>query len=136
MLKMPVKSLLKLYYACPLDNNPVNHYNRDMITVTEKAATEVKRLLTAKNDDQLFLRVQVVGGGCSGMSYKLDFDKEKKENDKIFEDMGIKVVVDPKSYLYIMNTTLDFSDGLQGTGFNFVNPNAKKSCGCGSSFAV
>lgn len=107
-----------------------------MINVTEKAANEVKRLLSQKNDGSTFLRVQVVGGGCSGMSYKLDFDKVKKDNDKVFEVGGISILVDPKSYLYVMNTTLDFSDGLQGTGFNFNNPNAKKSCGCGSSFAV
>ena len=107
-----------------------------MINVTEKAANEVKRIMTQKNEGDLYLRVQVVGGGCSGMSYKLDFDKAKKDSDKLFEEHGIKLIVDPKSYLYIMNTTLDFSDGLQGTGFNFINPNAKKSCGCGSSFAV
>ena len=107
-----------------------------MITVTEKAANEVKRIMSQKNEPEAFLRVQVVGGGCSGMSYKLDFDKSKKDSDKIFEQNGFTILVDPKSYLYVMNMTLDFSDGLQGTGFNFSNPNAKKSCGCGSSFAV
>ena len=107
-----------------------------MITVTQKAASEVKKLMAQKNEGEMFLRVQVVGGGCSGMSYKLDFDKIQKDNDKVFDQFGFKLLVDPKSYLYIMNTTLDFSDGLQGTGFNFINPNAKKSCGCGSSFSV
>ena len=108
-----------------------------MILVTDKAALEIKRLLEKEpQKDSSFLRVQVVGGGCSGMSYKLGFDTAQKETDKVFEDRGVKVVVDPKSYIYIAGTTLDFSDGLQGTGFNFVNPNAKKSCGCGSSFSA
>jgi iron-sulfur cluster assembly protein len=106
-----------------------------MISVTEKAASEIKRLLEKESADS-YLRVQVVGGGCSGMSYKLGFDTNKKESDKLFEEQGVRVLVDPKSYLYIAGTTLDFSDGLQGTGFNFVNPNAKKSCGCGSSFSA
>ena len=111
-------------------------YNSEMIHVTEKAASEIKRLLEKESKADSFLRVQVIGGGCSGMSYKLGFDNVKKESDKTFEELGVKVVVDPKSYLYVANTTLDFSDGLEGTGFNFVNPNAKKSCGCGSSFSV
>jgi iron-sulfur cluster assembly protein len=106
-----------------------------MISVTEKAAGEIKRLLEKETADS-YLRVQVIGGGCSGMSYKLGFDAIKKESDKLFEERGVRVLVDPKSYLYIAGTTLDFSDGLQGTGFNFVNPNAKKSCGCGSSFSA
>jgi iron-sulfur cluster assembly protein len=107
-----------------------------MIQVTEKAAGEIKRLMEKDNKPEGFLRVQVVGGGCSGMSYKLDFDDKKKDSDKTFEEHGVKVVVDPKSYLYIAGTTLDFSDGLQGTGFQFINPNAKRSCGCGSSFSA
>ena len=107
-----------------------------MIHVTEKAAGEIKRLLSKESDAQSFLRVQVVGGGCSGMSYKLGFDTVKSDSDKVFEEHGVKVLIDPKSYLYVAGTTLDFSDGLQGTGFNFVNPNAKKSCGCGSSFSA
>ena len=106
-----------------------------MIHVTEKAAGEIRRLPEKEPADS-FLRVQVVGGGCSGMSYKLGFDAIKKDNDKVFEENGVKVLVDPKSFLYVNGTTLDFSDGLQGTGFNFLNPNAKKSCGCGSSFSA
>jgi iron-sulfur cluster assembly protein len=107
-----------------------------MIHVNEKAAQEIKRLLAKETMEGAFLRVQVVGGGCSGMSYKLNFDNKRSEKDKTFGENGVEVVVDPKSYLYLAGTTLDFSDGLQGTGFNFVNPNAKKSCGCGSSFSV
>ncbi len=109
-----------------------------MIAITEKAVKEVKRLMetdpTAKDTN---LRVQVVGGGCSGMSYKLGFDKEPPgQNDKVFEKDGVKVIVDPKSFLYLTGTELDFSDGLNGTGFTFNNPNAKRTCGCGSSFSA
>ena len=107
-----------------------------MIHVTEKAALEVKRLIVSEPTQDTYLRVQVIGGGCSGMSYKLGFDAVKKDSDKIFEELGVRILVDPKSFLYLTGTTLDFSDGLQGTGFNFVNPNAKKSCGCGSSFSA
>jgi iron-sulfur cluster assembly protein len=80
--------------------------------------------------------VSVVGGGCSGLSYKLDFDNETQPNDQVFEDNGVKLVTDLKSFLYLCDTTLDFSDGLNGKGFHFVNPNASRSCGCGDSFAV
>ena len=109
-----------------------------MIYVSDKAAAKVERL---KQDAQItsddyFLRVSVVGGGCSGLSYKLDFDNEKKPMDQEFEDNGVKVVTDLKSFLYLVNTTLDFSDGLNGKGFYFSNPNASRSCGCGESFAV
>jgi iron-sulfur cluster assembly protein len=107
-----------------------------MIHITEKAAGEIKRLVTKEPAPETYLRVQVVGGGCSGMSYKLGFDPVKKESDKTFDENGVTILVDPKSYLYLAGTTLDFSDGLQGTGFNFINPNAKKSCGCGSSFSA
>jgi iron-sulfur cluster assembly protein len=109
-----------------------------MITVTDKAVKEIKRIQssdpTAAGTN---VRVQVVGGGCSGMSYKLGFDKEAgATNDKVFEYEGFKIVVDPKSYLYLSGMTLDFTDGLNGTGFVFNNPNAKRTCGCGSSFSV
>lgn len=107
-----------------------------MIRVTEKAAKEVARLVSKEEKPGSFLRVQVVGGGCSGMSYKLSFDNQRAEKDKVFEEQGVTIVVDPKSYLYLAGTTLDFSDGLEGTGFSFSNPNAKKSCGCGSSFSA
>lgn len=114
-----------------------------MINVTEKAVKEIKRIKTsdptAMNAN---LRVQVTGGGCSGMSYKLGFDNEPpKSSDKVFDLAGpdgevAKLIVDPKSFLYLSGTTLDFSDGLNGTGFVFQNPNAKRTCGCGSSFSV
>ena len=89
------------------------------------------------NDDpSYFLRVSVVGGGCSGLSYKLDFDNQPKPIDQVFEHNGIKIVTDLKSFLYLVNTTLDFSDGLNGKGFHFINPNASRTCACGESFAV
>ena len=109
-----------------------------MIYVSDKAAVKVGNLVKEaqiKGDDY-FLRVSVVGGGCSGLSYKLDFDNEKKPMDQEFEDNGVKVVTDLKSFLYLVNTTLDFSVGLNGKGFYFSNPNASRSCGCGESFAV
>ena len=83
-----------------------------------------------------FLRVSVVGGGCSGLSYKMDFDNKSLPADQVFEDNGIKVVTDLKSFLYLVNTTLEFSEGLNGKGFYFNNPNASRTCACGESFAV
>lgn len=109
------------------------------IFISEKAKAKVLQLMQEANisqEDGYFLRVGVVGGGCSGLSYKLDFDNEQKPMDQVFEDKGIKIVTDLKSFLYLVNTTLDFSDGLNGKGFYFDNPNASRSCGCGESFAV
>ena len=82
------------------------------------------------------MRVSVTGGGCSGLTYKLDFDNESQKGDQYFEDKGVKIAVDMKSFLYLFGTELDFSDGLNGKGFNFINPNASRTCGCGESFAV
>jgi iron-sulfur cluster assembly protein len=109
------------------------------IFVSEKAKAKVQTLMAdagIDSDPSYFLRVSVVGGGCSGLSYKLDFDNETKPMDQVFEDNGVKVVTDLKSFLYLVNTTLDFSDGLNGKGFYFSNPNASRTCGCGESFAV
>jgi iron-sulfur cluster assembly protein len=109
-----------------------------MIQVTEKAVKELKRILA--NDPEAVgakLRVQVSGGGCSGLSYKLGFDKQPSApSDKVFEKDGVEIIIDAKSFLYLSGTQLDFSDGLNGTGFVFNNPNAKRTCGCGSSFSV
>lgn len=108
-----------------------------MITLTEKAASEVKRLIEAQNlPEATALRVGVRGGGCSGLSYSLNFDVEKKENDRSFDCNGVKLVIDSKSFLYLSGTTLDYADGLNGSGFTFDNPNATQSCGCGSSFSA
>ena len=107
------------------------------IYITDKAKAKVHSLMNESGaDDSYFVRVSVVGGGCSGLSYKLDFDNESQPTDQVFEDKGIKIVCDMKSFLYLVNTELDFSDGLNGKGFNFINPNASSSCGCGESFAV
>jgi iron-sulfur cluster assembly protein len=109
------------------------------IYVSDKAKAKAIKLMEEAgiaDDSSYFLRVGVVGGGCSGLSYKLDFDNEVKPMDQVFEDNGIKVVCDLKSFLYLVNTELDFSDGLNGKGFYFSNPNASRSCGCGESFAV
>ncbi|MFN7904625.1 MAG: HesB/IscA family protein [Pseudobdellovibrionaceae bacterium] len=108
-----------------------------MIGISESAA---KKLYQLKQDDgkdpSAFLRVQVKKGGCSGLSYKMDFDTELKTGDQIFESNGQKIAVDGDSILYILGMTLDFSGGLNGKGFVFNNPNATKNCGCGSSFNV
>jgi len=109
------------------------------IFISDKAKAKVVSLMTDAgviNDQSYFLRVGVVGGGCSGLSYKMDFDNEVKPMDQVFEDKGIKIVCDLKSFLYLVNTELEFSDGLNGKGFYFNNPNASRSCGCGESFAV
>lgn len=109
------------------------------ITVSDKAKRKLDALMAEAgiaNDPSYFLRVSVVGGGCSGLTYKMDFDNEQKPMDQVFEDKGLKIVCDLKSFLYLVNTELDFSDGLNGKGFHFKNPNASRSCGCGESFAV
>ncbi|MCS7035672.1 MAG: iron-sulfur cluster assembly accessory protein [Saprospiraceae bacterium] len=108
-----------------------------MIFVADSAKSKIAEIRAAGGvSDDYFLRVSVVSGGCSGLSYKLDFDNELKPNDQVFEDNGVKVVTDLKSFLYLFNTTLEFSGGLNGKGFHFNNPNATRTCGCGESFAV
>jgi iron-sulfur cluster assembly protein len=107
-----------------------------MITVTDTAKKQALRLMEDDGKDGFFIRVGVEGGGCSGLMYQLTFDNEEKEGDKAIVDNGIKVVVDKKSYLYLIGTTLDFSGGLNGKGFVFNNPNAGRTCGCGESFSL
>ena len=108
-----------------------------MITVSDKAKVKIERLMhDSELNDTFRLRASVAGGGCSGLSYKLDFDDEVKPMDQEFEDKGVRVVVDMKSFLYLAGTELDFSDGLNGKGFYFDNPNASRTCGCGESFSV
>jgi iron-sulfur cluster assembly protein len=108
-----------------------------MITITERAKDKVLELLQKENKgNDYFVRVAVEGGGCSGLTYKLAFDNQIKETDKVFEDKGIRIVVDKKSFLYLVGTELDYTDGLNGKGFVFNNPNATRTCGCGESFAV
>jgi iron-sulfur cluster assembly protein len=108
-----------------------------MIEVTDQAREQVRNLITQKElEEPVYIRVGVKGGGCSGLLYDLDFDKETCETDKVFEDNDVKIVVDKKSFLYLAGTRLDYSGGLNGKGFQFVNPNASRTCGCGESFAV
>ncbi len=108
-----------------------------MIYVSDSAKQKISALRQdAQLTDDYFLRVGVVGGGCSGLSYQMDFDNENQTNDQIFEDNGVKVVTDLKSFLYLFGTTLDFSRGMDGKGFYFSNPNATRTCGCGESFSV
>jgi len=107
------------------------------VTVTEKAAKQLKHLMTKDGKEDYGLRVAVKGGGCSGLSYVLGFEKEPKEGEReVTEQYGMKVFVDLKSAVFIAGTILDFSDGLNGKGFTFENPRAKTTCGCGNSFAA
>jgi iron-sulfur cluster assembly protein len=105
------------------------------VTLTDRAAARIKELIAADNREGQGLRVKVIGGGCSGLQYKVDFDVPKV-TDKIFERDGAKLLVDMKSLLYLTGTELDYKDELMQSGFVFQNPNVKKSCGCGASFAV
>lgn len=108
-----------------------------MITVSENAKQHALELMKAENKPEgSFIRVGVEGGGCSGLSYMLEFDDKMKEGDQAFEDKGIKIVVDRKSFLYLVGTELEYSGGLNGKGFIFKNPNASRTCGCGESFSV
>jgi iron-sulfur cluster assembly protein len=108
-----------------------------MIQVTEKASDHIKRIMKEEGyNSAAMLRVKVQKGGCSGWSYKLDFDESTGDKDKIFENHDTKVVVDSESLLYLLGMTLDYEGGLNGQGFVFSNPNATKTCGCGSSFGV
>ena len=108
-----------------------------MITLSPTAAQEVKRLIEKEQKPNLGLRLGVKGGGCSGMSYVLAIEEATpKQYDTVFEQEGIKVVVDAKSHLYLDGTTIDYKNGLTGGGFEFSNPLAKKSCGCGHSFTT
>jgi iron-sulfur cluster assembly protein len=105
-----------------------------IVSVTDAAANEVKRLLT-EEPGKSGLRLEIQGGGCSGMSYGLSFDNAQ-ENDHVIETLGVKVFIDPKSAIYLKGTQLDFQSGLEGKGFMIKNPQAKGSCGCGKSFSV
>lgn len=107
-----------------------------MIKITDKAKSEAIRLMEADGNPKQFIRVGVTGGGCSGLMYNLKFDDKLNSEDQEYEDNGIKIVLDKKSLLYLVGTELDFSGGLNGKGFVFVNPNASRTCGCGESFSI
>ncbi len=109
-----------------------------MIKVSESARNRLISLMQEENQklDSAYVRVGVTSGGCSGLSYNLKLDTDLKEEDKLFEDAGVRILVDKKSFLYLIGTTLEYSGGLNGKGFSFNNPNAQRTCGCGESFAV
>ena len=107
-----------------------------MITVSNNAKEKLLSLMGKHDEKKDYVRVGVKSGGCSGLSYNLDFDSKMLESDKLFEHNEIKLLVDKKSYLYLIGTTLNYSGGLNGKGFVFENPNASRTCGCGESFAV
>ncbi|NML20291.1 iron-sulfur cluster assembly accessory protein [Pseudoflavitalea sp. G-6-1-2] len=108
-----------------------------MITISENAKTYIHQLMEKEgHPGDSFVRVGVKGGGCSGLAYEMKFDHEMRENDQVFEDKGVKLVVEMKSLLYLYGTELDYSGGLNGKGLHFNNPNASRTCACGESFAV
>jgi len=109
-----------------------------MIKVSTTAKTKISQLMTEGgfNVSDDYVRVGVKSGGCSGLSYELDFDNNKGESDKLFEDNDVKIIIDKKSFLYLIGTTLEYSGGLNGKGFIFNNPNANRTCGCGESFSL
>lgn len=107
-----------------------------MVTVSETAAKKLNLLIEESGFKTPYVRVSVKGGGCSGLSYDLSFDTDQQPADTLAENKGVKILIDMKSLLYLYGTELDFSDGLNGKGFQFINPNASRTCGCGESFAV
>lgn len=106
------------------------------IEISETAINEVRRMMQKEGVQAAGLRVGIKGGGCSGLSYNITFESQSRTGDKVFEREGIKLFCDLKSYIYLNGTVLDYDSGLMGKGFVFMNPNAKKSCGCGSSFSA
>lgn len=109
-----------------------------MIKVSESARKQLENLMQDEGQqlEQSYVRVGVTSGGCSGLSYNLKLDTDMVESDKLFEDQGVRILIDKKSFLYLVGTTLEYSGGLNGKGFSFNNPNASRTCGCGESFAV
>ena len=107
-----------------------------MVTISNAAKERLLELLKKEGSSKKYVRVGVESGGCSGLSYKLVFENEKDNDDELIEDNGVKLLVNKKSYLYLVGTTLEFSDGLNGKGFVFNNPNASRTCGCGESFSL
>ncbi len=107
-----------------------------MIKITDTAAVKLNSLIKESGFATPYVRVAVKGGGCSGLSYDLSFDDDMKPSDMMFEDREVKILVDNKSLLYLFGTELNFSDGLNGKGFEFRNPNASRTCGCGESFSL
>ena len=108
----------------------------EIINLTDKAKSYLNNLVKDKDEGETAIRVSVIGGGCSGLSYKIDFGEEKEKDRVLNFENGLKVFIDPKSSIYLKGVTLDYQDGLNGKGFVFKNPNATNTCGCGESFSV
>ena len=107
-----------------------------LVSLTESAATKIRDLMAEEPDGEAaVLRIAVQGGGCSGLSYSIKFDTRPRERDRIYEFEGVRIFVDPKSFIYLHGMTLDYEETLMRQGFNFINPNSTRSCGCGSSFS-
>ncbi len=130
--------IVKTYIYCIFALYLEIFYISIMIKVSEIAKKKVVELMKDEGYNYAtdYVRVGVKSGGCSGLSYELKFDKEHQDQDKVFEDNGIKIIVDKKSFLYLIGTTLEYSGGLNGAGFVFNNPNANRTCGCGESFSL
>ena len=111
-------------------------FQNAVITVTEKAVKQLKIAMKSAGDENQILRMSVDGGGCSGMTYKMDFDNQQQEFDKVFESNGLKIVCDLKSWLYLIDIEVDYSNDLLNGGFQIKNPNADRTCGCGTSFSA
>jgi len=107
-----------------------------MVTVSESAAKKLTSLIEESEFKTPYVRVAVKGGGCSGLSYDLSFDTQQNSDDTLAEDKGVKILIDKKSLLYLIGTELNYSDGLKGKGFEWINPNASRTCGCGESFSL
>ena len=123
-----------------LDNKSIEEkqteFNNATITVTESAVKRLVAVMKSDGKDDYFLRMSVEGGGCSGMTYKMDFENEKRDYDKEFESNGLTIVCDLKSWLYLKDVEIDYSDDLLNGGFKIKNPNAERTCGCGTSFSA
>ena len=113
-----------------------NDFKDSQIFVSKKAVTRLKAVMSSEGKSGYYLRVSVDSGGCSGMNYKMDFDEKQKKFDKLFEQNGLKVICDLKSWLYLKNITIDYSDDMLNGGFKIENPNAERTCGCGTSFSA
>ena len=121
-----------ILYIC----RPNESYSKEMIKISNSAKERLLYLLDKDTEKKQFVRVGVESGGCSGLNYKLDFDSSRNDDDELIEDNDIKLLINKKSFLYLIGTTLEFSDGLNGKGFIFNNPNASRTCGCGESFSL
>ena len=111
-------------------------FQKASIIVTKGAVKKLKNVMKSDNKEDYFLRMSVEGGGCSGMTYKMDFDRQQKEFDKVFKSNGLTVICDLKSWLYLKDVEIDYSDDLLNGGFKIKNPNAERTCGCGTSFSA